>query len=197
MKDENKQIIVGTLIGLGFIGTFVGILYLARNKVKTVASMGIDYVFNKEQEAFLKDLNPMAVTRFKKFIADVEQKLGYKVIITSGYRDFKQQAKEHAANAKNAPAGRSYHNYGLAIDINLVKGTKVINKSSPMAVWADSGVLKIAKDNGLTWGGSFAGYYDPVHFDLQSEVSINTLVDKAIRQFGSLENTVGNKVSIA
>jgi len=114
-------------------------------------------------EYFLSKLNKSASGIFRSFIKDIER-LGYTVIITSGKRTNAEQAALKKQDARNASAGSSAHNYGTALDFVLQKNGKIINKSSPAALWNSTGVPTLANKYGLGWGGKFANYYDPVHF---------------------------------
>ena len=103
---------------------------------------------------------------FITFINRVKKELGFDVIITQSYRSIAYQNKLHKENPKNAKGGFSAHNYGFAIDVNFTKNGKIIlKKSSPKHEWLESGIIKIAKECGLRWGGEFTLYYDPIHFD--------------------------------
>lgn len=169
-------------IALG--GAMIFGIYLLRNAI-----------FGAEQMAYLRKLNPKAKKTFRDFIKRVKKETGYRIIITSGYRTFAKQSELNKANSSNAKAGRSFHNYGMAIDINAVKGTKWLRKSSSRGAWVDSNIINIAKEMGLRWGGDFSGYYDPVHFDLGNKYSTSELLKKAEARFGTNPNNIkGNLV---
>lgn len=184
-------------IGLGIIisGTLI---YTFRKDIKNVAKEVVNYAFSKEQESFIKDLHPKYQDLFRRFIYEVEKNTNYKVLITSGFRSFAKQAQLHLENPSNAKAG-SLHNFGLAIDINLVskKDGSMIMKASSDSAWEKSGVLAIAKNLGLQWGGGgrFGSYDDRVHF--QAPLSGSKLYADAIKQFGSEKNVIGNRVNIS
>jgi LAS superfamily LD-carboxypeptidase LdcB len=114
-------------------------------------------------EYFLSKLNKSAAVIFRMFIKDIER-LGYTVIITSGKRTNAEQAALKKQDERNASAGSSAHNYGTALDFVLQKNGKTINKSSPAALWNSTGVPQLANKHGISWGGVFPNYYDPVHF---------------------------------
>lgn len=57
-------------------------------------------------------------------------------------------------------------------------------------LWINHGFDKAASENGLIWGGTFAGYVDSVHFGL--DFNINTAVANAISKYGSIDNMKGN-----
>lgn len=61
-----------------------------------------------------------------------------------------------------ALAGQSYHNYGLAVDIEYNK--EVFEKNE---------IVKIAEKYGLVWGGSWKDFTDFNHFELNVEIPVN------------------------
>jgi len=184
-------------IGLGIVvsGTLI---FIHRKAIQSSIVEVVNYAFSKEQEAFLKELHPKYQNLFRKFIAEIEKNTNYKVLITSGFRSFAKQAQLHLENSSNAAAGKSLHNFGLAIDINLVskKDGSMLMKASSDESWKKSGVLDIAKKLGLEWGGGgkFGSYDDRVHF--QVPLSGTKLYADAIKQFGSEKNVIGNQVKL-
>lgn len=116
---------------------------------------------NKEH---LDTLNPQMRHVFATFIRDCEAK-GIKIIITQSYRSLNEQYKLHLKDKRNALPGLSAHQYGLAIDINAIVNGKQLKMASSVKDWSDSGIVTIAENNGLRWGGKFNGYKDTVHFD--------------------------------
>jgi hypothetical protein len=155
---------------------------------------------SSNSEAFIKDLHPSYQNHFRSFINDFEKNNsnGYKVKITSGYRTFAEQAALKAANSSNASPGNSTHNYGLAIDLNVIdsQGQAVALKASDDSVWEATGILIYANKYGLTWGGnSFGGYHDRVHFGLDKTFDTAVLLYQARRQFGNDDSLVqGNRI---
>ena len=189
-------VITGLLIGAGVV------VYMNRKQVKAIVKKVVkkatDVLLQPEQEAFISSLHPSVQSKFRQLIDAIQKQTGYSVKITSGYRSFQKQIGLKAENSSNAAPGLSYHNYGLALDINLARNGRIeINKSSPKEAWINSGVVAIANKLGFRWGGdSFSGYYDPVHFDLGG-VDTKKLYAKALAQFGNNPNNIiGNQVSI-
>jgi hypothetical protein len=191
-------------ITLGSIGvTAIGVSFIYRNQIKkTIGDIketvdeAINYVFSENIESGLKKLHPKAQPTFRAFIHDLEE-MGYKVIFTSGYRTFQEQIALKKQNSSNATAGFSQHNYGMAIDVNVVKDNKWLRKSSSKSDWEKTGIPKLAKDKyNLRWGADFKGYHDPVHFDLENIYPVQKLYAQAIKQYGSADKTIGNKVNI-
>jgi hypothetical protein len=126
----------------------------------------------------LKFLHPQARPYFDTFLTELlklDSLRGYTIALTSSTRSFPQQANEYRKNKKNAPPGRSNHNYGTGIDIGINKGdTVILTKGSSIEKWLDSGIPYIrskAREAGAfaapyvnVWGGEFNDYHDPVHF---------------------------------
>lgn len=121
---------------------------------------------DEKTKNIVETLHPKIVNDFKEFISRVEKELGLQIIATSGYRTWKEQAALKAANSKNAAAGDSDHNYGFALDVNVLNkdGKNILRKATSKKKWEDSGIVKIAKKMGFKWGGDFQNYHDPVHF---------------------------------
>ena len=145
----------------------------------------------------INSLNDAAKSIFTNFIADIVG-LGYtNVVITSGYRSISKQQVLYNIDDKNAKPGFSQHNFGLAIDINCDKAKLhplYLRKNSSDEDWKE--IVDLSKKYNLFWGGGLAGYHDRVHFDLRNIYSISYVRAKAIEQFGSIENTQGNKVNL-
>ncbi len=123
--------------------------------------------FGAVNDGFLNKLPLGSRFRFRAFLFAVRA-LGYNIIVTSGLRTAAEQNALHKLNPKNAKAGNSTHERGLALDLNLVKGGLWLKKASPREEWEKTGVPALAAFFGISWGGSaFPNYYDPVHFELR------------------------------
>lgn len=152
----------------------------------------VDALLNREIER----LHPSVRKKFRKLLR-FAKKRGYTVIITSGYRSFKKQNQLYERNSKNARAGLSMHNYGLAIDINLRKNGRWWRKSTPINEWKATGIPAYAKGLGMEWGGDFKTYRDPVHFEYDHGLAGSQLLQMAYTQYGNnLNNFEGNKINI-
>lgn len=194
MTANDKKWLIGGIIGAVIL--YGAIWYYRKRIVKGYQKVAEVIMLKPEQEAYIKDLHPKAQDKFRQFIKRVQDETGWSVLITSGYRSFQKQAQLKKEDSRNGSPGYSYHNYGLAIDLNLLKAGKRLMKASPRSEWEASGILKIAKDMGLFWGGDIKGYPDNVHFDVRPSIGITTkeLYDKAIKQFGSADKAQGNQV---
>jgi len=167
LKKETLYIVIGVTSVVLVGATAVWILSRKHNNV-------VDNLLEKlsdENRKRVMTLHPHARIKYAEFISKVQEK-GYLVVITSGYRDFEKQAQLHRENSNNAKAGYSNHNYGYAIDINILDpktGDTLLRKASSVADWEKSGIVAIAKKLGLEWGGDFKNYHDPVHFQMPRE----------------------------
>lgn len=151
-----------------------------------------------ELELHIQQLHPLVQNKFRALIAEFEQR-GYKVEIISSYRSFAKQASLYAAGQTPAPAGSSYHNFGMAIDINVTKDGTRYNMQSGRAAWLETGLPAEAEARGFDWGGRFGGYYsargDSVHFQYTMGYSTQALRQKAYLQFGT-NNIQGNRLNL-
>jgi hypothetical protein len=114
----------------------------------------------------LLTLHPRVKDEFKAFIEEAEEGLNIKLRITSALRTFQEQQRLYAQGrttpgkiVTKAKPGSSYHNYGLAVDLVRMDGTK--------ADWTfDMGKLQpYASKYGIIWGGSWKKFKDPPHFE--------------------------------
>ena len=164
---------IGVLIGIGVV------VYTKRNAIKKLAKTtfggqkwfdtGLKWYRHSKTKDIVEKLHPKARDKFKEFISRVEKELGLQIIATSGYRTFEHQARLKKQNPKNASAGNSSHNYGFALDVNVLDGSgkNILRKATSIKRWEDSKVVKIAKEMGFKWGGDFSNYHDPVHFYIE------------------------------
>jgi peptidoglycan L-alanyl-D-glutamate endopeptidase CwlK len=91
------------------------------------------------------------------------------IVVVQGLRTFAesdalyQQGRTTAGSiVTNAPAGESYHNYGLAFDFAMITNGKDDYQVGPH--WMI--VVGIMKAAGMTWGGDFPkGFCDAPHFE--------------------------------
>ena len=148
----------------------------------------------KTNTEHLASLNPKYKANFMAFINQAILK-GWKPQINSSYRDFNQSIslnKENKLNPLN-----SLHNYGLAIDVQFSKGPIILGKTTNKEAWLNSGLVTLAKNNGLAWGGGFTNYIDNVHFYIPG-LNASNLLTMAHKQFKTknLSLIPGNKLIV-
>lgn len=114
-------------------------------------------------------LHPALAEKVKKMI-DICTAEGLTVDIFQGYRSFEEQQKLYLQRPKvtNASSGKSWHNYGLAVDL--------VFKDNGKWSWKDthnwSRLGEIGEAFGLEWGGRWKGIVDKPHFQLRGGLSI-------------------------
>lgn len=126
----------------------------------------LNWYRNSTNKSKVEDLHPEFRDDIKEFFSWIEKNTDWDIIVTSGRRTFEHQAQLHKENPSNAEAGKSNHNYGFAVDINLRnrKTGAELKKASSKSSWLASGIPQQAKKMGMLWGGDFSGYHDPIHF---------------------------------
>lgn len=98
---------------------------------------------------------------------------GIELAIVEAYRTPSKQHEYKSMGKKytNSAAGRSKHQYGLAIDVvPLVNGVAVWDNT---ALWRRVGV--VGEKLGLRWGGRWRKPYDPGHFEWTGGLSSSHL----------------------
>lgn len=112
------------------------------------------------------------------------------VRIAQGLRTFPEQDDLYAQGrtkpgkiVTNAPAGSSYHNYGLAVDIVLIINGKEASwdiakdyNGDGLADWMQ--VVDIFEKKGFYWGGDFKSIKDYPHFEWNISGTVKELKTK-------------------
>jgi len=161
-------------IGIAVIGYFV-VKNLSKASGLTTEINGVRLdendvkpVADSNSEQMIKALHPRFQNLARAFVNRAKSKLGLNVFLTSGYRSFEKQQQLYNENHQNAKPGYSSHNYGFAIDVNVKdkNGNIILRKNTSDDKWQKSGILDLAKELGLKWGGggTFGSYNDRVHF---------------------------------
>lgn len=120
----------------------------------------------------LRALHPYFRDRVVALIAACKAR-GIELAVVETYRT---HAKQHEYKTMgngytNSAAGRSKHQYGLAVDVvPIVKGTAVWNNA---ALWRKVGLA--GEKLGLRWGGRWKRPYDPGHFEWTGGVTTSSL----------------------
>lgn len=147
-----------------------------------------------KKEDILKDLHPEVRPNFQAFFEDLERDYkGFKMIINSTQRTPSESQNLKKAGRKNARPYFSLHNYGLAIDFNLItpgvypNGNKILKKDKHYSDWVNFGIPDIAQQHGILWGGNIKGYMDNVHFYFNLEIA-NTNVNELLQRWKDITN---------
>jgi LAS superfamily LD-carboxypeptidase LdcB len=105
----------------------------------------------------IKELHPKIQFAVSALINRAETEIGVKLKINSGMRTDAQQKVINEAKGKwAAPAGLSYHNYGLAVDISVKDLNSVQLKQ----------LVNISAGLGFEWGGNWKKTPEPWHFQI-------------------------------
>lgn len=143
MRISQKHIIVAIIV--------VFLLFLLfRNPTKKPKP-----TWSKGNDAVINELHPDIRYDVSVLINRVEKEVGVQLTIISGYRSIAEQEVLKKQKGKFAASpGKSFHNYGLAVDIRV----KHLSQSQL------NEVVKIAKELGFEWGGNWKTIYEPWHF---------------------------------
>lgn len=126
----------------------------------------------KGDERFIGKLHPSIRGMARRLLIESPRAL----IITDGLRDDGRQAALYAQGrtapgkiVTYAPAGSSWHNFGLAFDVAVWNGTKATWPNN-VALWTEIGL--VGEAIGLTWGGRFLRLTDLPHFEYHPGITL-------------------------
>jgi len=130
-----------------------------------------------------RTLEPKAQEKFTPFIRQakaVANSYGVEYVAISGTRGKKEQNDLYAKGrtkpgrvVTNARYGYSNHNFGIALDFGVFKGTRYLDSSDPeLAAKVHKAVSLVAKQHGIDWGGSWNGFRDLPHFEVSAPLSM-------------------------
>jgi hypothetical protein len=125
-------------------------------------SDGISYansLFDKTWDNYtnmkISSLDPRLQNPAADFINDVHDNLGINLRVTDGYRSIDKQNSifNNGNGTTNASGGKSYHNYGLAIDVVAIENNgKYANYN---VVPSNPSLVDTGKSYGFEWGGDW------------------------------------------
>lgn len=124
----------------------------------------------------ISKLHPSIRPMAEALLRDAEA-AGISLVITQGLRTNEEQARLYAQGrtapgkiVTHAPPGSSWHNFGLAFDVALLRDGKA-TWPNDLALWARIGEL--GKAVGLEWGGDFVSFKDRPHFEHHPGISLS------------------------
>jgi len=134
----------------------------------------------------LEGLHPVVKQKAERLIEETYQ-AGVPILITQGFRTIEHQNKLYAQGrfgnpgpiVTNAKGGRSFHNYGLAIDFALLMpngkdiswDTVRDGDKDGHRDWFE--VAGIGKKLGFEWGGDWERFVDMPHFQMTFGLTID------------------------
>lgn len=126
-----------------------------------------NFTFGKDRGAMpmITELNALHPIFRDKIIALIQQckAQGIKLAVVESYRTWAKQNEYKGMGKKytNSKAGRSKHQYGLAVDLVPVVDSIAVWDNTEL--WKKIGVT--GEKLGLRWGGRWRKPYDPGHFE--------------------------------
>ena len=127
-------------------------------------------------EAHIGKLDPSIQGMVRELLASAWTEAGIPLIVTNGLRDNDEQARLYAQGrtapgpiVTKAPPGSSWHNFGLAFDVAVLKGGKP-TWPNDLKLWGEIG--RLGKAVGLAWGGDFTTITDRPHFEYHPELHL-------------------------
>ena len=136
--------------------------------------------FDDRTEACIATLLPKAqIAARKAMIAAKDLGGGLTVKILSGTRTYAEQTVLYSQGrgkpgsiVTKAKAGQSNHNFGIAFDIGIFKGTKYYEGRNAAEDKAYADASKLIKPAGLDWGGDWKSIHDAPHYELHTGMSV-------------------------
>lgn len=139
------------------------------------------YVIDGRSREVLSTLHKDAAPWFEAFLVKANTSgilpEGIVAKAISGHRSWEEQNKLYAQGrtspgkkVTNARGGYSNHNYGIAIDIGLFKGSTYLPESP---YYAKLGA--VGKSVGLSWGGDWKSIKDMPHYEVQVGMSLSAM----------------------
>jgi peptidoglycan LD-endopeptidase CwlK len=125
---------------------------------------------DSRSEKNIATLHPR-VRPFARALIEKAANQGTIIKVTSGTRTFAEQDALFAQRPKvtNAPGGFSNHNFGVAFDVTIFKGSSDPEKAKTPVF--ESPTYKVVgalgTDIGLEWGGNWKKFPDEPHFQLR------------------------------
>lgn len=137
--------------------------------------------FDKRSETVIATLHPKTQELAREFLRKIQDSgiLGTVIIkLISGTRNYAEQAELFAQGrtkpgkiVTKAGPGQSNHNFGIAWDVGLFKGTDFLEDSSLYAKIGQEG----KKISSLEWGGDFTSIVDMPHFQVKNSLTIKQI----------------------
>lgn len=130
----------------------------------------------------LAGLNAHARERIEELIEQAQPILasaGVRIEVISGLRSWQQQAALYARGrtqpgpkVTNAPPGSSWHNYGLAVDFGIFRGSTYLDESEPRTtdrLYREIAV--VARNLGIEWAGDWKTFTETPHFQYRPGIA--------------------------
>lgn len=179
-KEEKKAVILPTIKQQA-----------SKNKEKTpvakvVSPKAVSSKNSTRNEIAISKLHPQVKSKVRNFINDVYKTYQIQLVIVQDYRSYAKQNEIYAEGRTKpgkirtkAKGGESNHNFALAVDVLPVWDDGELHSTGKGADTKNINILKkiasLGKKNGLAWGGDWKSIYDPMHFELNTGLSMSQL----------------------
>lgn len=146
-------------------------IYVNRQRLKQV-------VWDYYSEQRIENLHPAIRKDVRILINKVGKRLGIKLRVGKDghYRSLAEQKALHekylAGGNLAAPAGKSWHNVGLAVDLYQIDNGEMKKPTENKEQWEE--VVKVAENEGFEW----LGWIDPPHFQKSFGYALPELVEQ-------------------
>lgn len=153
---------------------------------------------NLKLDDLLRDFHPEAKERFQNFFTELKENYpGYYALVNSIYRTPKRSKEiKNEKGETQSVAENSYHNWGAAIDFNIVTPeNETLSMKGDYAQWKNHGIPDLASKYGIAWGGEFSDRAlkeDSVHFYIPFEFSIINKNIELVSEITSLDRSTIN-----
>lgn len=135
--------------------------------------------WDKTTDARIMKLDARLQKPTREFINTVEEELGIQLRVIQGLRTFEEQNELYnqgrttpGSKVTNAKGGQSFHNYGLAVDVVIMKNGQAVWTKVP------NEVVDIGTSLGFEWGGNWKSFKDYPHFQMTFGNTIKQLQAK-------------------
>ena len=135
--------------------------------------------WDKTTDARITKLDARLQKPTREFINTVEEELGIQLRVIQGLRTIDEQNTLYnqgrttpGNKVTNAKGGQSFHNYGLAVDVVIIKNGQAVWTQVPKEV------VNIGTSLGFEWGGNWKSFKDYPHFQMTFGKTIKQLQTK-------------------
>ena len=139
--------------------------------------------FTRRTERILSGLDPKAAKIFRPWLAEASAtaaSMGVDIAAINGFRSWAEQDALYAKGRSKpgrivtrAKGGQSNHNFGIAIDLGVFRGSRYLDESEPETASAVyRAIAASAQRHGIEWGGNWRRFKDEPHFQIATGLSM-------------------------
>lgn len=182
--------------GLKTLGALESVFNIDRRLTSQQQTLSPDFpMFDTRTEKNLATLDPLASNIMRKLVTIAKQvaaEENVEVKVISGHRTWDEQDKLYA-QGRTAPGnivtkargGHSNHNFGIAIDLGIFKGSKYLDNSDPRKAERIHTIIadRVKKEElNTVWGGDWENFRDLPHHEIRTGL---TMAQKRSKYLGN------------